>query len=225
MRIVRLGLRFVLGALFRVNVSGMENVPTGTLGFIIAGAPHRNWVEPLLMHAFVAPRGRRTVTVADARAATGNFLRTFATRSVGGVIAVGAGPRSTSARVRIEIARDVVARGHALLIFPEVGPPSRAPQLRRLSAGLAHIAAVSGASVVPVVFGGTAELSVGRRIEIQVLPPVNPPARSRAAIDDWMTGFRASVQQTATEAHARANVREPQRKHWRWLTGRYPRVD
>src|SRR5215217_687865 len=190
MPIVRAGLRFVLAALFRVNVSGIENVPTGTLGFIIAAAPHRNWVEPLLMHAFVAPRARRTLTVADARAATGSFLRTVATRSVGGVIAVGPGSPRSSARVRIEIARDVVARGDALLIFPELGAPSRPPQLRRLSAGLAHIAAVSGAPVVPVAFGGTAELYLGRRIEIRVLPPVNPPSdRSRAAIDEWMSGF------------------------------------
>jgi 1-acyl-sn-glycerol-3-phosphate acyltransferase len=225
MRIVRAGLRLVLRALFRVNVSGIDNLPTGRLGFIIAGAPHRNWVEPLLMHAFVAPRDRRTVTVADARAATGSFVRSLATRSVGGVIGVGPGSPGTSARARIKIARDVVARGDALLIFPEVGAPSRPTQLRRLSAGLAHIAAVSGAPVMPVVFGGTGELYLGRRIEIRVLPPVNPPDRSRAAIDDWMSGFRASVQETATEAHARANARQPQRKHWRWLTGKYPRVD
>ena len=68
---------------------------------------------------------RRTVTVADTRTATGKLVRTLATRAVGGVIAVGPGSPGSSARARIEIARDVVARGDALLIFPEVGAPSR----------------------------------------------------------------------------------------------------
>ena len=225
MPIIRGGLRFLLSALFRIKVSGVENIPSRGVGFILAGAPHRNWVEPLLMHAYVAPRGRRVFTVADARAVSGNVIRRLAARSVGGVIRVGPAAGGGAASKIAEAIRHL-GRGHAVAIFPEIGPPARPPRLRRISAGVAHISARSSAVVVPVLFGGTDELYLGRRIEVRVLPPVVAPATTfRPSIIEWTEAFEASAQAAANDAHERANVNAPLRKHWRWLTGNYPRVD
>ena len=225
MRLVRGGLRFLLAALFRVKVSGLSNLPAGSAGYVLVGAPHRNWVEPLLMHAYVAPRGRRVVTVADARAIAGSGLRRTAARAVGGVIPVGPGAAQPPIE-RVRAAASVMSAGDVLLIFPEIGGPTRPPELRPISAGVGHMAARAKSVVVPVAFGGTDELYLGRRIEIRVLPPVAPPPDARrTTIHEWTVSLRESVQSAATDAHERANAAVPVRKRWRWLTGNYPRME
>jgi len=224
-QIVRGGLRFLLGALFRVRVSGLENLPAGSAGFILAGAPHRNWVEPLLMHAYVAPARRRVVTVADARAVSGNVFRRTAAGVIGGVIPVGDSAALTPVE-RMRSAASTVLAGDVLVIFPEIGGPSRPPELRRISAGVGHIAARSGAAVVPITFGGTEELYLHRSIEVRVLAPVEPPERTdRESISRWTQGFSELIQGAATDAYHAANVKPPRHKRWRWLTGNYPRAD
>ena len=224
MPIARGCLRFLLAALFRVKVSGLENIPAGSAGFILAGAPHRNWAEPLLLHAYVGAKRRRMMTVADARAVSGNAIRALAARSVGGVILVGPGsPRSVIEKIVQASAH--LERGDVVAIFPEIGPPAPPPRLRRISAGVAHISARAGAQVVPVIFGGTEELYLGRRIEVTVLPPVAPPTgTSRRTITAWTAVFEASAQAMADQMHKRANAKPPRNKRWRWLTGNYPRA-
>jgi 1-acyl-sn-glycerol-3-phosphate acyltransferase len=205
---------------------GAESLPTDpSAGWILAGVPHRNWVEPLLLHAFVAPSGRRVVTVADARAVTGSRVRRLGASLVGGVIAVGPGAEQGSAADRIDAATSLIAHGSVLALFPEVGRPAPPPTLRRLSVGVGHISAISAADIVPVAFGGTDELYLGRRIEIRVLPAVAPPVdASRIAISDWMVEFGSHVQAAAINVHELANSRQPRRKRWTWLTGNYPRA-
>jgi 1-acyl-sn-glycerol-3-phosphate acyltransferase len=224
-QIVRGALRLLLAALFRVNVSGLDNMPAGSAGFILAGAPHRNWVEPVLLHAFVAPPGRRVVTVADARAVSGSVLRRVGTRLIGGVIPVGK-TAALAPLERVQSAASAVTAGDLVAIFPEIGGPSRPPRLRPLSAGVGRMSTRSRAAVVPIVFGGTDELYLHRRIEVRILAPVQPPVgNDRASITRWTQVFTESLQTAATEAHEAANVGRPRHKRWRWLTGNYPRVD
>jgi 1-acyl-sn-glycerol-3-phosphate acyltransferase len=212
-------------ALFRVRVSGDERLPTGG-GWILCGVPHRTWIEPVLAHALLGPSGARMVTVADARTVTRAWWRTAASSLVGGVIPVGSGG-SSGFQETIAAAASALSIGDIVVIFPEVGPPSRPPQLRRLSSGVAHIAAAAGAQVVPVVFGGTDELYLGRRIEVRVLPSLQPPGRlaDRAEITAWTAHFRSVTQAEASSADAAATSRPPRTKRLRWLSGPYPRAD
>ena len=223
--VVRRALRLLLSALFRVRVTGLENMPVdATAGWILAGVPHRNWVEPLLLHAYVAPAGKRVVTVADARAVSRSRLRRFAAGLAGGVVAVGPAAKASPIE-RIDTAASYVADGAVVAIFPEIGGPTPPPRLRRISAGVGHISAWSRGPVVPVVFGGTEELYLGRHIEIRVMPPATPPTKAnRAAIGAWTATFAESVQEAADDAHERANAHQPRRKRWLWLTGNYPRA-
>jgi len=119
-----------------------------------------------------------------------------------------------------------VDAGRAIVIFPESGPPSRPPDLRALSPGLAHLSARARVAVVPVVFGGTHELYLRRRVVVRVLPAIDPPeSTSRPAILEWMARFEEMVSAAAVEAHRVAESKSPKWKIGRWLTGKYPRVD
>lgn len=210
--------RVAAGALFSVRVVGRENLPSG--GTILAGLPHRNWVEPFLLLGMLP---RRTIWIADRRAVTGSWLRRGAARLAGGAIAVGRGVTGFEAVVsEVELA---VRAGHNVVIFPELGPPSWPPAPRQLSAGVSYLAARTGAQVVPIVFGGTDELYFGRTILVRILPAVAAPTDTgRDSTRAWMKRFEELSFAAAVDLHKAAGARAPRWKVGRWLTGRYPRA-
>jgi 1-acyl-sn-glycerol-3-phosphate acyltransferase len=213
-------------------VKGLENLPahpdgTPAGGWICCGLPHRNWVEPVLITCLL-PAEPRPVILADGRTAGGSWWRRLLIRIIGGgVIAVRGRGAASDFTLYTESVRDAIHTGAVFLIFPEVGPPSRPPALRRVSPGVAHFARATGALTVTVVFGGTEELYLRRRIEVRVLPPISPPSRDadRDALAVWLAELRAQAEAVASEAHSVAESAPPQRKTWRWLTGPYPRSD
>jgi 1-acyl-sn-glycerol-3-phosphate acyltransferase len=219
---MRLVLKAAARGLLRVRVNGDVRIPGGS---ICAALPHRNWVEPFLLVG-VLPAAPRLVGVADGPTLVRSWWRILLVRLVGGVVPVW--PRASAGAFAAHVAavRRALEAGAVVAIFPETGPPARPPDLRRLSPGVARFAAAAGAPVVPVVFGGTDELYLGRRIEVRVLEAIAPPPpdADRAAIDDWMADFRAVTTAAATAADARANAPPPRRKRWLWLTGKYPRA-
>lgn len=225
---------FVLLArvLFRVRVSGRENLPanpggTPAGGWICCGLPHRNWVEPFLIISLL-PAEARPVILADGRTAGGSWWRRLLVRIIGGgVIAVRGRGAAADLTLYTESIRDAIDAGAVFLIFPEVGLPSRPPALRRVSPGVAHFARATGAPTVVVVFGGTDELYLRRRIEVRVLPPISPPRRDsdRDGLAGWFAELRAQAQAVASELHSVAESASSRRKIWRWLTGPYPRSD
>jgi 1-acyl-sn-glycerol-3-phosphate acyltransferase len=222
-RIIRAISLVVIRFLFDVRVEGRENMPRP--GTIVAGVPHRNWAEPVLLFALLPARPRQ-VGIADGPTMSRSLLRRLIVNAGGGVIKVE--PRSGPSGFET-IARattDWVRRGAVVVIFPEVGPPSRAPALRRLSAGVGHLAARSRAPVVPVVVGGTHELYLRRRIVISVLPPIDPPASAtRPAIAAFMDDLEERTKAAAVEVHRAAESGGPRRRVGRWLSGRYPRAE
>jgi 1-acyl-sn-glycerol-3-phosphate acyltransferase len=222
----RLILRAPIAALFRVQVEGRDLVPESG-GLIVAGLPHRTWVEPILLLALL-PAGRRVVTVADDRTVNRSWLRRSGVQLVGGAIAVGRRQAGGSGfGDHIQSVEQAIGAGSWLAIYPETGPPTRPPELRRLSAGVAHFAAATQAPVVPIVFGGTGELYLRRRIEVRILSPLSPPPPSPtiAELDAWMARFRQLAQVAANEIEGAASSHEPRRKRWRWLSGNYPRAE
>ncbi|MDF1554222.1 MAG: lysophospholipid acyltransferase family protein [Deferrisomatales bacterium] len=86
-----------------------------------------------------------------------------------------------AARASIEAAAGELARGFSATIFPE-GTRSADGTLRPFKLGFAHLAAASGAPVVPLVLRGTGLLwpkgAWGTRpgtVEVTVLRPLSPP--------------------------------------------------
>ena len=227
-------LRFVCAGLarllFKVELRGLETLPRTedgrlTGGWIAAALPHRNWSEPFLLFA-ILPARPRTVAVAESETVSGSPWRRMLIGAGGGVIPVGLRAKASGFHAIVNTTKLAVDAGAVVTIFPEAGPPSQPPEFRPLSRGVAHLAARTGAPVVPVVFGGSHELYLRKRIVVRVLPAVEPPrGTDRIEIADWMAAFRERCQVLADEVHVEAQTDQPRVKLARWLTGRYPRPD
>ena len=163
---------------FRIRVSGLENLPrdpSGRLtgGYVLAGIPHRAWIDPFLPWGWL-PAEPRLAFFGDARTMARSPLRRWVVRRVGGVLPIPShgGPRAFA--THLEGAGECLRAGMAFCLFPEYGPPSPVEASRAVAAGLGYAALRSGAPIVPVVIGGNHELYWGRRIVVRVLPPLDP---------------------------------------------------
>lgn len=216
--------------LFRVEVHGLENLPRGldgrpAGGWICCGLPHRTWAEPLVL-MFALPARPRIVMLGEGPTIFRSAWQAFLIRRVGGVIPVWRGSGASGFEEVVAAVRQVVAAGAVFAIFPEVGPPARPPEFRRLSPGVARMAQHAGAPIVPVVFGGTHELYLRRRIVMHILPAIEPPAESgRAAALALMSELLERTSPAAAEAHRAAEADPPRLRIGRWLTGPFPRAD
>jgi 1-acyl-sn-glycerol-3-phosphate acyltransferase len=231
-QLLRAAFALVGRLLFRIRVSGLENLPRTpdgrpAGGWICCGLPHRTWVEPFIL-LFVLPARPRLVMLADGRTVAGSWWRRLLTGRLGGVIPVSPASSRAAFGGHVEAARQAIRGGAVFGLFPEVGPPIAPPDLRRLSPGIAHFALATGAPVVPVVFGGTHELFLRRRIEVRVMPRLEPPVGSTAegaAVAQLMAQLGQSVEPVIAAAHRAAEPPAGTRQIWRWLTGPYPRPD
>ncbi len=235
---MRLACRVVARSLFRVRLSGFDNLPRdadGRLvgGWICCGVPHRTWIEPLLLIALL-PAEPRLVMLGDGPTMFLSWWRRFLVTRVGGVVPVWGGAGAGSFAAHVAGARQAVGAGAVFAMFPEVGPPQRPPGVRRLSPGLAYVGLRTGAPVVPVVFGGTDELFLGRRIEVRVLPAIAPRSQGslpragtsaeRGVAQAFMADLMRRLAPVVAEAHSAAEPRAGTRRRLRWLTGPYPRA-
>jgi 1-acyl-sn-glycerol-3-phosphate acyltransferase len=217
--------------LFRVEVSGLENLPRHpdgrpAGGYICAGLPHRTWVEPFVL-MFVLPAKPRIVMLGEGATALGTPWRARLVRWVGGVVPLwpGSGRRGLEAVMTATAA--AVEAGAVVAVFPEVGRPSRPPGLRRVSIGAVRMAQRARAPILPVVFGGSHDVYFRRRIVVRFLPPIGAPpaAANREGIDAYLAVLLGQAQAAADEVHRLAQVGAPARRWGRWLHGPFPRVD
>lgn len=234
---VRVACRLLSGALFRVEVTGRERLPRDrdgapSGGWIGCGVPHRTWLEPALLIATLPVRPRLSM-LADAPTVSGSWWRRAAVGLVGGVIPVRRKDDTDGFGGHVAAVRGVLAAGGVLAIFPEAGPPAAPPQLRRLSRGLAYFALRSGAPIVPVVFGGTGDLFLRRRVAVEVLAPILPPRPApppgtpdeRRAVQHLMAEVAAAVEPVAARLEAACAPSAAAARRWRWLQGGFPRAE
>ena len=140
--------------------------------------------------------------------------------------AVGAFPvhRQGADRLALDRAQDVLERGDVLILFPE-GTRRAGPVVEDLHEGAAFLAARTGAVIVPIGVGGTAEaMPKGSRfvrpvkVCLVVGRPLAPPARSergrvpRTQVHALTERLRGELQRLYAEAESRAaRPRRPRR--------------
>ena len=163
--------RFVLSAVARVQVAGLEQVPRA--GPLIIVANHLSNADPPLVVGWLTPAlGRRMHILAKEAlfvGPLGTFLRSQ------GVTPVRAGGSDIEA---FRVARSVLDRGQVLCIFPE-GTRSQTGLLGEPKQGVAMLATRSGVQVLPVGISGTERFlgrgqrlpRFGARIRVRVGPP------------------------------------------------------
>jgi glycerol-3-phosphate dehydrogenase (NAD(P)+) len=178
--LVRAILQPAFHVYFRLSRVGREHVPQ--TGPVIFAANHRSFLDPFV----IATMARRPLYYVAKKELFRNRLQGWLLNSLGAFpVDRGNGDRDT-----IETATAILARGDAVLIFPEgtrvrPGPPGRPKR------GVGRLALETGAPVVPIAVIGTTDVRRGwrirpRKIRIRAgrpltFPRVADPSRELAA--------------------------------------------
>jgi 1-acyl-sn-glycerol-3-phosphate acyltransferase len=200
-RIVAALFRFVLSAVARVHLEGLENVPRS--GPLIVVANHLSNADPPLVVGWLTPALGRPMHILAKQSLfvgpIGAFLRSQ------GVTPVKAGGSDIEA---FRAARAVLERGDVLCIFPE-GTRSYNGHLGEPKPGVAMLATRSVVPILPVGISGSDRFlgrgrrfpRIGARITVRVGPPftlerdLSKPRRGQvqAATDQIMRAIAAQL--------------------------------
>ena len=173
-RLVRAFARALARVYWRLDVRGLENVPLS--GPVIIAPVHRSFVDFLV--AACVTRRKVFFMAKDSLFRSKGFGRFLES--------LGAFPvnRDGADRLAIERSQAILERGEALILFPE-GQRRFGTVVEDLHEGAAFLAARTGASIVPVGIGGTAEAmpkgkTVPRPVKVHAVigPPIPAPLRS-----------------------------------------------
>ncbi len=168
---VRVIVNAVTRVLFRVELSGAENVPTQRP--VIYAATHRSVLDTPFMGSLVRDPARFVAKDALFRSRFGNWIfRKLGAipvrREIGGLSALRSSLTALNA-------------GESLVIFPE-GTRKFGPTIAELQDGCAYLAVKTGTPIVPVGIGGSenvlprgAKLPRFTKVHVVVGPPIIPP--------------------------------------------------
>jgi 1-acyl-sn-glycerol-3-phosphate acyltransferase len=159
---------------YRLRTSGIENVPRS--GPLIIAANHMSWLDPPLVGADCP---RRVIYMAK--------KELFAIPVAGPLLAtMGAFPvdRQGSARAAIKHSVEVLKAGGCVGIFPEGG--RNVDGDKEAQTGVALIAALSGAPVLPAAVIGSDRTKERPRMPVRVVygKPMRLPEGRKATRDD-----------------------------------------
>jgi glycerol-3-phosphate dehydrogenase (NAD(P)+) len=151
--IVRAILQPFFHLYFRLSRIGREHIPQD--GPVILAANHRSFLDPFV----IATMARRPIYYVAKQELFQNRLQAWLLNSLGAFPV----DRGHADQDTIDTAKAILARGDAVLIFPEgtrvrPGPPGRAKR------GVGRLALESGAPVVPLAVIGTTNIRKGWRI-------------------------------------------------------------
>lgn len=221
-RLIRLGCRLAAWHVeVRVGHLPRDGGRPGA-GCVVAVAPHRAWLEPFLLLAAWPPDAAKLVWLADGPTVTRSWWRRWLLPRLGVIPITGhlAGPRAYA-----DVAAQTLAAGAALVVFPEVGPPSGPTEARRISPGFAYLACAAGASVIPVAIGGTHHIVRGSSFSLDILDAIEVGSatvevftpRTRVRAHALRATYAAAIAEVLPARAAWSDGRRPPRERWRWL--------
>jgi glycerol-3-phosphate dehydrogenase (NAD(P)+) len=164
---------------FRLSRIGREHIPDGP---VILASNHRSFLDPFI----IATLARRPLYYVAKEELFRNRFNGWLLNNLGAFPV----RRGQSDEDMIETAKEILARGDAVLIFPE-GTRIRPGALGRPRRGVGRLALETGAPVVPIAIIGTEAIRKGLRIrphKVRVrvgraltFPQVQAPSRTLAA--------------------------------------------
>jgi glycerol-3-phosphate dehydrogenase (NAD(P)+) len=200
--LVRAVFQPVFHLYFRMSRIGREHIPQS--GPVIFASNHRSFLDPFV----IATIARRPMYYVAKR-------ELFRHRLVGWWLnALGAFPvdRGTGDAEMIATAKAILARGDAVLIFPE-GTRIRPGTLGRPKRGVGRLALETGAPVVPVAVIGTEAIRKGWRIR---------PHKVRIRVGPALTFPRVETASPQLAAAVTDRIWPNVMLQWEWLGGLAP---
>jgi len=168
-RLVRRIVRWLVMHLFRVTVTGLENIPAPP--YIIA-ANHQAWFDPAFIIPFF-PEAPMIYTMAKRETV---FNRAWKRRLLPLIGVFPISPqRGELDEAGLRTVYQVLDRRGAVLIFPE-GRYSRGRSLRPLKVGVGFFALHAGVPISPVTVRGADTLRPFSRVDVTIGPPIQPDA-------------------------------------------------
>ena len=210
-RLLRLLVHLINRAYWRVEVDGADTVPV--TGPVILAPVHRSFMDFFVVSEVTK---RKIFYMTKEEMWKSPLLGAF-------LDSVGAFPvhRDGADRLALERAQDVLERGDVLILFPE-GTRRAGPVVEDLHEGAAFLAARTGAPIVPIGIGGTAEaMPKGSKfvrpvkVHIVVGPPIAAPERSargrvpRTQVHALTEQLCAELQHLYDDAEERASPPAP----------------
>jgi len=167
--VVRRIFRWLVPKLFRVTVTGLENIPKPP--YIIA-ANHQAWFDP----GFIIPFFQEAPVIYTMAKRETVFNSGWKRRLLPLIGVFPISPqRGELDEAGLRTVYQVLDRKGVVLIFPE-GRYSRGRALRPLKVGIGHFALHAGVPICPVTVTGTDRLRPFSRVEVTIGPPVQPDA-------------------------------------------------
>ncbi len=166
-RMVRGFVRWLLPKIFRVRLSGLENLPRPP--YIIA-ANHQAWFDSAFIIPFF-PEAPMIYTMAKRETVFNRGWKRWLLPLIG-VFPISPHQGHLD-EAGIRIVYQVLARGGIVLMFPE-GRYSRGRAIRPLKVGIGHFALQAGVPICPVAVRGTDVLLPFSRIDVTIGPPIHP---------------------------------------------------
>ena len=190
---IRRLLGWIVTHLFRVSVTGLENIPAPP--YIIA-ANHRAWFDPAFIIPFF-PERPLIYTMAKRETVFDSAWKRKLLPLIG-VFPISPNKGQLDEQ-GLRTVYQVLERGGVMLMFPE-GRYSRGRALRPLREGIGHFALQAGVPVCPVAVTGTDSLRPFRRIEVSIGPPVRPDLPAWWELSRRVTGMVDRVRTAITTA-------------------------
>lgn len=165
-RLMRWGIRLLVGGLFRVRAEGVERWPQAPFCLVVN---HHNGWDPMVLISVMPQRPR--VTWFGPREA--DFSRGFKNRVMaffGGVIPFD--PEKTTLTSATRAVRRVFASKGVLGIFAEGRNGFREAQLQPFEEGAFVFATMAGVPIVPCTITGTTHLWLGKRVDVRFGEPI-----------------------------------------------------
>ena len=160
-------VRWLVRVLFRVTVTGVENIPNAP--YIIA-ANHQAWFDPAFIIPFF-PGAPMIYTMAKRETVFNSGWKRRLLPLIG-VFPISP-QRGELDEAGLRTVYQILERGGVVLIFPE-GRYSRGQGLRPLKVGIGHFALQAGVPVCPVAVRGTDVLRPFSRVDVTIGPPIQP---------------------------------------------------
>jgi 1-acyl-sn-glycerol-3-phosphate acyltransferase len=206
-RVMRLAVRALVAALFRVRVEGVERWPRAPFCLVLN---HHNAWDPLIVIA-VTPASPRITWFGPRES---DFSRGFKNRVMAffvGVIPID--PEKATLTSAVRAVRRIFAAGGVLGIFAEGHGAFREAALDPFEDGAVSFAATARVPIVPCVIVGTTYLWLGKRLRVSFGAPISTEGARSAEARAELTGrVRAAMEAMLPDHEPAPPGRRPLRR-------------